>query len=124
MTNLTVFPTPSLEDIVTTDRTATTYQLYFGRTIDLGNGLFTRVSDREINGFIEEIIVPVFDSFSVSQLQGYWKGVKEDITIITIIGDDLDDACCVYDIGTKYKELFCQEAVLINTFTSFPNLIQ
>jgi hypothetical protein len=50
--------------------------------------------------------------------------VKEDITIITIISDDLDDACHIYDIGNKYKELFCQEAVLINTFTSFPNLIQ
>ncbi len=123
MTNLTVFPTPSLEDIVTAD-ISTTYQLYFGRSIDLGHKLMTRVSDREMNGFIEEIIVPVFDSFSVSQLQGYWKGVKEDITLITIISDDLDDACLIYDIGTKYKELFCQEAVLINTFTSFPNLIK
>jgi len=106
------------------NQTATTYQLYFGRSIDLGHKLMTRVSDREMNGFIEEIIVPVFDSFSVNQCQGYWRGVREDITVVTIISDDLDDACHVYDIANKYKELFCQEAVLINTFTSFPNLIQ
>ena len=126
MTNLTVFPTPSLEDIVTA-RTATTYQLYFGRLInvpELGQSWKTKVSDRQFDEFVKENIIPDFDSFSITYGQGYWKGEKEDVTIVTIVSEDLDDAFLIHDIASNYKNDFNQEAVMVNTFTSFPNLIQ
>lgn len=104
----------------------TTYQLYFGRIIDLpqfGHEFQTKVSDREFNDFIKDHVIPEFESFAITQGIGYWRGNKEEVTIVTIISDQYDDAVLIHNIAEAYKRRFEQEAVLVNTFSCFPNLV-
>jgi hypothetical protein len=106
--------------------TATTYQLHFGRLInvpELGAKWKTKVSDRQFDEFVDENIIPNFDSFTIVYGRGYWKGDREDVTVVTIVSENLDDAFLIHEIASNYKRDFNQEAVLVNTFTSFPNLI-
>jgi hypothetical protein len=64
-----------------------------------------------------------FDSVVVTEGKGYWKGTLEDVFIVTIITDSYDDAITIHSIAEAYKKRFYQDAVLVNTFSCFPNLI-
>lgn len=101
-------------------KTATTYQLYLGRHIDVLN---RTVSGLDFSRFIKEMVVPHFPSFAVVEGTGYWKGTGESIFIITIISEDYYDAVRIHEIAEEYKRRFYQDAVLVNTFSSFPNLV-
>lgn len=101
-------------------KTATTYQFYFGKQIQVLN---RSVSSLDFSRFLKEHVIPEFESFTVVEGVGYWKGVPEDVFIVTIITEDFYDAITINEIAEAYKKQFYQDAVLVNTFTSFPNLI-
>lgn len=101
-------------------KTATTYQIYFGKQIQVLNRC---VSSLDFSRFLKEHIVPEFESFAVVEGTGYWKGIPEDVFIVTIITENFYDAITINGIAEAYKERFYQDAVLVNTFTSFPNLV-
>ena len=104
----------------------TTYQLHLGRRIEmpqLGIDEFRVVSDADMYQFIKATVLDWFPSFTLTNTTSYWKGQLEDVTIIQIISDDYDDALKIHQIAEDYKKRFYQEAVLVNTFSSFPNII-
>jgi hypothetical protein len=106
--------------------TATTYQVYLGRNVptpQLGHEATCRVSDDMFDRFIRDNVVPRFQSFSVTNSSGYWKGEREDVSIITIISEHYFDAIDVHKIAKEYCQQFDQEAVFINSLSSFPSLI-
>lgn len=90
-------------------------------------GLFTldgdAVSEDAWNNFLVEEVCPVFQSFSVREELGFWQGEPEPIRVLTFISDDHDDGIAVYGIAKAYKARFRQDAVLVNSYTSFTDLI-
>jgi hypothetical protein len=100
--------------------TATCYQLYLGTDIEI---LGRTVGYHDFLRFLEEEVIPNFKSFSVTDSTGYWKGKPEPIKILTIITGDYEDAIVIKRIAEAYKKRFYQDAVLVNTFSCFPNLV-
>jgi hypothetical protein len=106
--------------------TATTYQIYLGRVIptpQLGHEETRKVTDKLFNKFVKQNVVPRFKSFSITQSTGYWNGDPEDVSIITVISEHYLDAIDVHKIAKEYCEQFDQEAVFINSLSSFPSLV-
>lgn len=100
--------------------TATTYQIVFGREIDILN---RKVSNVDLDLFIQAEVLPRFNSFTVTHCGGYWKGRPEDVCVITIVSDDYYDGININSIAEAYKKKFYQDAVLVNTFSCFPNFV-
>ena len=125
MTNPTVFRTSSFANSML-PTTATTYLVYFGRNIptpQLGHEATCRITDEQFNKFIRDNVVPRFQSFSITDGIGYWKGERESVSIVTIISEHYFDAIDVHRIAKEYCQQFDQEAVFINSLSSFPSLI-
>ena len=101
-------------------KTATTYQLYFGKQIQVLN---RAVSKLDFARFLREHVIPEFENFAVVEGIGYWKGEPEDMFIVTIITENFYDAIVLNGIAEAYKQQFYQDMVLVNTFTCFPNII-
>lgn len=104
----------------TTINPGTVYQLYLGKDIEVLN---RKVSDIDFDRFIQKEVIGDFESFSVTDGIGYWKGKPEAIKILTIISHSYEDALIVHRIADAYKKRFYQEAVLVNTHSCFPNLV-
>lgn len=100
--------------------TATTYQIVLGRNIPI---LDRKVSNLDLDIFIKQDVLPRFDSFTVAHCVGYWKGKPEDVCVITILSEDYYDGISINKIAESYKKKFYQDAVLVNTFSCFPNLV-
>lgn len=100
--------------------TATTYQVVLGRDISILN---RKVSNLDLDNFVQDEVLTRFDSFTIAFCEGYWKGKVEDVCVITIVSEDYYDAININKIAEAYKKRFYQDAVLVNTFSCFPNLI-
>ena|ERR1700727_2211280 len=87
----------------------TQYKIYCGRNIRNEE----IVSDAELNGFINEVVFMLFDSFSVSNIHGYWKGQSEDTVVFEIISDTYSAPVRIQTIAEKYKLRFDQDSVLV-----------
>ena len=96
-------------------------------TYTISFGLFTpdgdAVSEDAWNNFLVEEVCPVFQSFSVREELGFWQGEPEPIRVLTFISDDHDDGIAVYGIAKAYKARFRQDAVLVNSYASFTDLL-
>lgn len=96
-------------------------------TYTISFGLFTLegdcISEDAWNNFLVEEICPVFQSFSIREELGFWMGEPEPIKVVTVISDDHDDGIAVHGIAKAYKARFDQEAVLVNSCTSFTDLV-
>jgi hypothetical protein len=104
----------------TSINSGTVYQLYLGKHI----GIFDRmVSEIDFNRFITDEVLGDFESFSVTDGIGYWKGKPEPIKVLTIISYSYEDALIIHRIADSYKKRFYQDAVLVNTHSCFPNLV-
>jgi hypothetical protein len=100
--------------------TGTVYQVYFGRYIEALN---RTVSELDFSKFVKDEIVPEFESFSIQDGVGYWKGEPEPIKVLTIVSQSYEDSLPIHSIAEAYKKRFYQDAVLVNTFSCFPNLV-
>lgn len=96
-------------------------------TYTISFGLFTpdgdAVSEDAWNNFLVEEVCPVLQSFSVREELGFWQGEPEPIRVLTFISDDHDDGIAVYGIAKAYKARFRQDAVLVNSYASFTDLL-
>lgn len=96
-------------------------------TYNVSFGLFTQdgdaVSEDAWNNFLIEEVYPVFPNFSLREELGFWQGEPEPIKVLTIISDEHEDGVGIFAIAQTYRDRFNQEAVLVNSFTSFTDLI-
>ena len=84
------------------------YEFYLGTDIS-GTDI---VTDEMFDTFLVENVQPYFKGFSVSEITGYWKGLKETTKVLIII-DSLIEMSIVNRIGNAYKNTFKQESVLV-----------
>lgn len=87
---------------------STQYDLYFGRD-------FSRVGyvlDLDFEAFLADHVTQRFPGFTILKGKGFWKGEREDIFILRILGDDVD-GFGVSKIAAAYRDAFKQESVLI-----------
>ena len=84
-----------------------TYQLFCGRDIPTGG----TVTDTMWDSFTD-IINDYFDGYTVSDVQGMWKGVSEDTKCLSFCTDEYSK---VLAIANEYKQLFSQDSVAIQT---------
>jgi hypothetical protein len=97
---------------------STTYTIVFGLFAPGGC-----ITEDEWNLFLTQEVVPLLPSFSVREELGFWNGEPEPCKVVTFISDDFEYGIAVHAIARHYKTRFDQEAVLINSFASFPEII-
>ena len=85
-----------------------TYQLFCGRDIPSGG----HVDDNTFQYFLEYVVNPMFDGYTVTDVQGMWKGVSEDTKCLSFCTDEYNK---VLAIANEYKQLFAQDSVAIQT---------
>ena len=91
------------------------YDLYFGRNIDK-DGMYKHVDNLAVAEFINEVVTPRFDGFTMIDSIGYWQGKQEQSFIIRIIAEETGDVYIkLSDIRQEYKKQFNQESVMLIT---------
>jgi len=103
---------------------ATTYQLYLGRNIPQVPEALAYVNDIDFADFLTTTVKRYFENWTITNSVSSWKGIPEDVYVLTIISDDYEAALFVRAIAKAYKDSFSQEAVLINSFRSDSLLIE
>ena len=92
-------------------------ELIMGRNIP-DNG---KVTDRMMNAFIKEYIIPFFDYGTFIDGEGLWKGELEQTKIFYLeLPDSEVDGYreMFHQIAIKYKQAFNQDSVLISQLDS------
>ena len=92
-------------------------ELIMGRNIP-NNG---KVTDRMMNDFIKEYIIPFFEYGTFIDGEGLWKGELEQTKIfyLELADDEVDSYREMFtQIAIKYKQAFNQESVLISQLDS------
>ena len=104
-------------------RMSTTYQLFLGRTIpnENNNGY---VSNSEMESFLTDTVGRYFNSWTLTEGVTCWKGILEDVVVVTIIASNYEHALDIRSVAKIYKDRFNQDAVLINSFRSDSLLIE
>jgi hypothetical protein len=93
-----------------------TYRLYLGRNI----GTDSTVSDEAFDAFLGDTVAPLFDGFTITQAQGFWKGTRENTTIIEIL---TDNEAGIGIIARVYASRFSQDAVLVQQVTGVSEFV-
>ena len=92
-------------------------ELIMGRNIP-DNG---KVTDRMMNDFIKEYIIPFFEYGTFIDGEGLWKGELEQTKIfyLELTDDEVDSYREMFtQIAIKYKQAFNQDSVLISQLNS------
>ena len=92
-------------------------ELIMGRNIP-DNG---KVTDRMMNDFIKEYIIPFFEYGTFIDGEGLWKGELEQTKIfyLELTDDEVDSYREMFtQIAIKYKQAFNQDSVLISQLDS------
>ena len=92
-------------------------ELIMGRNIP-DNG---KVTDRMMNDFIKEYIIPFFDYGTFIDGEGLWKGELEQTKIfyLELPDSEVDHTRWMFEqIAVKYKQAFNQDSVLISQLDS------
>ncbi len=92
-------------------------ELIMGRNIP-DNG---KVTDRMMNDFIKEYIIPFFEYGTFIDGEGLWKGELEQTKIfyLELADDEVDSYREMFtQIAIKYKQAFNQDSVLISQLDS------
>lgn len=98
---------------------ATTYTITFGLYQD-GN---TPISEDDWNLFLTSEVCPLLKSFSIRDELGFWNNEPEPCRVLTYISHAFEDGISIHAIASHYKARFNQQAVMINSFASFPDLV-
>jgi hypothetical protein len=98
---------------------ATTYTITFG----LFREDNSPITEDEWNLFLTQEVCPLLLSFSVRDELGFWGGEPEPSRVLTYISSDFMDGISIHAIATHYKARFKQQAVIINSFASFPDFV-
>ena len=85
-----------------------TYQMFMGRDIPSGG----YVSNQEWDNFCRSCIDTRFDGYTISDVQGRWKGKDEDTKCVTISTEYRD---LIDQVATLFRDTFKQDSVAIQT---------
>lgn len=83
-----------------------TYQLFMGMNIPNGG----HVTEHDWQAFMHEIIDNHFDGYTVSDVDGVWKGEHEHTKCVSICTNKYQQ---VLAVANAYKQLFKQDSVAI-----------
>ena len=84
-----------------------TYQILMGMNVPNGYPVTTQ----QWASFID-IMDAIFDGYTISEVDGVWKGEHEQTKCVTVCTNSPES---VKYIATKYKTLFKQDSVAIQT---------
>ena len=70
------------------------------------------MTDAQVKSFLKDVVTPIFPSFTVQDVTGYWKGSPEKSFTLTIIEEE-EQAYNIKSIVNAYKTLYKQESVLV-----------
>jgi hypothetical protein len=98
---------------------ATTYTIVMGLYRDNTNP----ITEDEFNLFLTQEVCPLLRSFSVREELGFFEGEPEPCKVITYVSTEFEDGIAIHAIATHYKARFNQQAVMINSFASFPDFV-
>jgi len=85
-----------------------TYQMFMGRDIPTGG----YVSNQEWDAFCKSCLDTRFDGYTISDVQGRWKGKNEDTKCVTISTEYKD---LIDQVATLFRDTFKQDSVAIQT---------
>ena len=85
-----------------------TYQMFMGRDIPSGG----YVSNQEWDDFCRSCIDTRFDGYTISAVQGRWKGKDEDTKCVTISTEYKE---LINQVATLFRDTFKQDSVAIQT---------
>jgi hypothetical protein len=98
---------------------STTYTLTFG--------LFREnqdpITEDEFFLFIDQEVTPLLKSFCIRDELGFWNTEPEPARVLTYVSNDFEDGIAIHAIAVAYKTRFKQQAVMINSFASFPDFV-
>ncbi len=95
------------------------YQIFFGRNIPNSE---ETVSFQSFKSFLNTVVDPVFECYTLSNSFGVWNGEFEETFIITILTDS-DVSIFVREISEEYKKQYNQESVLYTVTEAKMNFI-
>lgn len=98
---------------------ATTYTITFGLFTSDGSC----VSEDEWHLFLTQQVDPLLDNYSFRDELGIWEGEPEPSRVLTYTTTEYEDALCIHAIALTYKQRFRQKAVMVNSFTSYPEYV-
>lgn len=99
--------------------TSTTYTITFGLFCPGGSP----ITEDEWNLFLTSEVCPLLKSFSVRDELGFWNGEPEPCRVLTFVSHSFDDGLAIQAIARAYKTQFDQDAVMINSHTSFAEVV-
>ena len=85
-------------------------------TITLGRAIGQageEVGDARMRHFLSTAIATVVPSFSVIEGNGYWEGMPERTTIVSVVTDSPDTYSELVMAAALYARLFRQDAVMV-----------
>lgn len=98
---------------------STTYTLTLGLFRETANP----ITEDEFNLFITQEVVPLLPSFSIRDELGFYYGEPEPFRVLTFVSNEFEDALSIHAIASAYKTRFQQQAVMVNSFASFPEYV-
>ena len=93
-------------------RGRTEYRLYFGMTYTNQDGEIVEIGDERVAHFIETVVTPLLDGYTLVNALGAWEGIIEPSVMLVHIGT-AEVRKTIKKIGAAYKAWFSQEAVLM-----------
>jgi hypothetical protein len=84
-----------------------TYRIFLGRNIGTEG---QKVSKQQFDQFLTAVVSPIYNGFTISEVQGFWKGAREATTIIEVL---TDNEAGINIIAREYARIFSQDAVLV-----------
>jgi hypothetical protein len=89
----------------------TLVRIYCGRNIPGTNKTLTKA---EFEFFVNDVIVPLYQGFTIIEATGFWNGKAEKTFIIEIFtNNELETDCKVSQIAETYVSRYHQEAVAV-----------
>lgn len=98
---------------------STTYTVFF--SLIKGNG--KPVTEDEWFLFITQEVSPLVPSFSIRDELGFLYGEPTPSRVLTFVSNEFEDALSIHAIASAYKVRFQQQAVMVNSFASFPEYV-
>jgi hypothetical protein len=98
---------------------STTYTL----TLGLFRNEANPITEDEFFLFVTQEVSPLLRSFSIRDEIGFWGGESEPCRVLTFVSNEFEDALSIHAIASAYKTRFQQQAVMVNSFASFPEYV-
>jgi hypothetical protein len=73
--------------------------------------------------FLTQEVSPLLQSFSIRDELDFFDGDPLPSRVLTFVSNEFEDALSIHAIASAYKTRFQQQAVMVNSFASFPEYV-